>query len=86
MQSMQEIKYKGDCGHHFKDDLGHINYDIPSECACDVYGNCVSFEETRTKYQITLTNILDNSSKIKTYVNIPVLIEALARVINEDRK
>ena len=62
-------KYKGDCGHHFKDDLGHINYDIPSEYACDPYGNCVSFEETRTKYQIALTNILDNGSKIKIYVN-----------------
>ena len=24
-------KYKGDCGHHFKDDSGHIDYDIPSE-------------------------------------------------------
>lgn len=30
-------KYKGDCGHHFKDDLGHINYDIPSEYICDKY-------------------------------------------------
>lgn len=79
-------KYKGDCGHHFKDDLGHIDYDIPSEYICDQYGNCVSFEETRTKYQIALTNILENESKIKMYVNTQVLIEALTRIINEDKK
>ena len=79
-------KYNGDCGYHFKDDLGHIDYDIPSEYACDQYGNCVSFEETRTKYQIALTNILENESKIKMYVNTQILIEALTRVINEDKK
>lgn len=79
-------KYKGDCGHHFKDDLEHIDYDIPSEYICDKYGNCVSFEETRTKYQIALTNILENESKIKMYVNTQILIEALTRVINEDKK
>ena len=79
-------KYKADCGHHFKDDLGDIYYAIPSEYACDPYGNCVSFEETRTKYQIALTNILENESKIKMYVNTQVLIEALTRVINEEKK
>ena len=79
-------KYKWDCGHHFTDDLGHINYDIPSEYICDKYGNCVSFEETRTKYQIALTNILENESKIKMYVSVRILIEALTRVINEDKK
>lgn len=79
-------KYKGDCGHHFKDDLWHIDYDIPSEYACDVYGNCMSFEESRNKYQIALTNILENESKIQAYVNARVLIEALIRVINEDKK
>ena len=76
-------KYKGDCGHHFKDDLEHINYDITSEYACDSYGNCVSFEETRTKYQIALADILHNASKIQVYVNTQVLIEVLTRVINE---
>ena len=79
-------KYNGDCGYHFKDDLGHIDYNIPSECACNVYGNCMSFEETRTKYQIALTNILENKSKIHMYVNTEVLVEALTRVINEDKK
>lgn len=79
-------KYKGDCGHHFKDDLGHINYDIPSEYACDPYGNCVSFEETITKYQIALADILHNASKIQVYVNTQVLIEVLTRVINEEKK
>lgn len=79
-------KYNGDCGYHFTDDLGHIDYNIPSECACDVYGNCMSFEETRTKYQIALTNILENESKIHMYVNTEVLVEALTRAINEDKK
>lgn len=46
----------------------------------------MSFEETRTKYQIALTNILENESKIKMYVSVRVLIEALTRVINEDKK
>lgn len=76
-------KYKYDCGHHFKDDLGHIDYDIPSECVCDKYGNCGFFEETRTKYQITLANVLHNASKIQAYVNTQVLIEALTRVIED---
>ena len=43
-------------------------------------------DRTRTKYQIALTNILENESKIKMYVNTQVLIEALTRVINEDKK
>lgn len=80
-------KYKGDCGHHFKDDLCHINYDIPSEYVCDVfYGNCIYFEDDRTKYQIALADILHNASKIQTYVNTQALIEALIRVINEDKE
>ena len=79
-------KYNGDCGYHFKDYLGHIDYNIPSEGACDAYGNCMSFEETRTKYQIALTNILENESKIHMYVNTEVLVEALTRAINEDKK
>ena len=46
----------------------------------------MSFEESRNKYQIALTNILENESKIQAYVNARVLIEALIRVINEDKK
>lgn len=79
-------KYKGDCGNHFKDWLGHIDYNIPSESACNRCGDCMSFEEARTKYQIALTNILENESKIHMYVNTEVLVEALTRVINEDKK
>ena len=79
-------KYKGDCGHHFKDDLGHIDYDIPSEYVCDVCSDCIYFEDGRTKYHIALADILHNVSKIQAYVNTQVLIEVLTRVINEDRK
>lgn len=79
-------KYKGDCGHHFKDDLGHIDYDIPSVYVCDVYGNCIYFEDVKTQCQIALADILHNVSKIQAYVNTQVLIEALTRVINEDKK
>ena len=32
--------YKGDCGHHFKDEFGHINYEICAESACDRFGDC----------------------------------------------
>lgn len=31
-------KYKGDCGHHFKDNDGHINYNVPSESMYDRWG------------------------------------------------
>ena len=79
-------KYKGDCGHHFKDYLGHIDYDTPSEYVCDVCSNCIYFEDGRTKYHIALADILHNVSKIQAYVNTQVLIEALTRVINEDKK
>ena len=51
--------YKEDCGHHFKDENGHINYEIPSEIACDRYGNCDWYEETRSKYQIALDLLND---------------------------
>lgn len=28
-------KYKGNCGNHFKDTNGHINYEIPAESMYD---------------------------------------------------
>lgn len=36
--------YDGDCGHHFKDAFGHINYEIPAEFATDLFGDCIMFK------------------------------------------
>ena len=44
-------KFIGDCGNHFKDSYGHINFDIPSESVLDKFNNPTCFEETRTKYK-----------------------------------
>lgn len=37
-------RYEGNCGNHFRDAWGHINYNIPSESSMDNsigdYGNC----------------------------------------------
>ena len=44
-------KFIGDCGNHFMDSYGHINFDIPSESVLDKFNNPTCFEETRTKYK-----------------------------------
>ena len=44
-------KYKGDCGNHFIDSNGHINFEIPKETILDKYNNPTCFEDTRTKYK-----------------------------------
>lgn len=36
--------YKGDCGHHFVDNSGHIHWDVPKESACDRCGQCDYYE------------------------------------------
>ena len=51
MQCKNCMKFKGDCGHHFRDEQGHIVYDCPSESCCDRYGKCDYYEEKRNKYQ-----------------------------------
>lgn len=76
-------KYNGDCGYHFKDDLGHIDYDIPSECACDVYGNCMSYEEIRNEYQIVLEQLEKYERMIDEYIDTKVLRKSLENSINE---
>lgn len=70
-------KYKGDCGCHFRDELGHTDYDIPSEGACDIYGNCMSFEETRTECQIALDQLEEYEDEIATYIDTNILRKAL---------
>lgn len=54
MQCKNCMKFKGDCGHHFRDEQGHIVYDCPSESCCDRYGKCDYYEEKRNKYQVQL--------------------------------
>ena len=36
--------YAGDCGYHFKDNFGHIDYEIPAEYVTDRFGDCNHFE------------------------------------------
>lgn len=49
--------YEGDCGYHFKDSNKHTNFDIPSEGACDRFGNCMFYTENRSEIQIALEYI-----------------------------
>lgn len=51
--------YKGDCGHHFVDGNGHIDYYIPDEKARNLYGQCVFFE-IKDK---TIDDLLENIKK-----------------------
>lgn len=70
--------YEGDCGHHFKDGNGHINYDCPSEGCCDRYGQCACYEEKRNEYQIQLEAL---EGEEVTYLNRKILREALKKQI-----
>ena len=54
MQCNNCMKFKGDCGYHFRDNQGHIIYDCPRESCCDRYENCNHYEEKRNKYQVQL--------------------------------
>lgn len=66
------ISYDGDCGRHYKDQFGHINYEIPAEHACDRYGICTSY---RAK----------TSELMKNYIDTSVLRKALEFTIKEGK-
>lgn len=78
--------YKDNCGCHFIDSNGHIDYEIPRESICDQYGVCVSYEENRNKYQIALENIKEYGYRISEFVSINTLNEALIHMIKESEK
>lgn len=78
--------YKDDCGYHFIDSDGHIDYEIPKESSCDKYGVCVNYEEKRNKYQIALENIKEYGYIIGSIVNLNVLDEVLCYMIKEYEK
>lgn len=67
-------KYKNDCGHHFKDSNGHINYDCPAEFVCDRYGHCEYYKESRSDLDIALEelNTLVNNGSFsgKSYIEL----------------
>lgn len=49
--------YNGDCGHHFVDQYSHKHYDTPSDTACDKYGDCSFYKESRTALEIALEEL-----------------------------
>lgn len=61
MECKNCAKYKGDCGHHFKDFNNHIHYDIPSEAAGDKYGGCEFYEENRSGVEIAVKELMDSN-------------------------
>ena len=65
--------YKGDCGSHFVDGNGHINYEIASNGSF-----CEGYEETRNKWQVALD--LLNEGKPEQ-IGIQVIREALEYMI-----
>lgn len=65
--------YKGDCGRHFVDGNGHINYEIASNGSF-----CEGYEETRNKWQVALD--LLNEGKPEQ-IGIQVIREALEYMI-----
>lgn len=67
-----------DCGHHFKGVDGSIMYSVHRESACDRWGDCMFFEETRNRFEIQL-DIMINSGRPFYYseLDLDVLVEAL---------
>lgn len=65
--------YKGDCGGHFVDENGHINYEIASNGSF-----CEGYEETRNKWQVAID--LLNEGKPEQ-IGIQVIREALEYMI-----
>lgn len=55
--------FKGDCGHHFVDWDNHIHFDIPSEAACDKYGQCNGYEPSEEYIRRT------NTAKIQKIID-----------------
>lgn len=53
--------YAGDCGHHHTDFNGHVVYAIPSESACDRFGDCNFYEESRTPEQIAIKELMESN-------------------------
>lgn len=72
--------YEGDCGHHFKDGNGHIDYDCPRETCCDRMGNCEYYEETRNRFQIQIDLI--NEGEIEQ-IDTGTVVEALKYAMKE---
>lgn len=44
--------YKGDCGNHYKDGNGHINFEIADISYCNQYGTPDCFKDTRSKWDV----------------------------------
>lgn len=79
------ISYAGDCGRHYKDQFGHINYEIPAEYACDRYGICTSYRAKTSEFQIALDNLKEHEAEMKNYIDTSVLRKALEFTIKEGK-
>lgn len=66
-------KYIGDCGHHFKDIYGHIDFEIPSTSYLDQYGYASCYEEKRSKYMVAYDDISNGGN-----TDINTILEALS--------
>lgn len=72
-------KYKGDCGHHFKDANGHINWDCPSESMYDgIIGDIPACFDPSSEFQKRIN--MENAVEIAKY---PVEVIKLALKIKE---
>ena len=59
-------KYKGDCGHHFRDTNGHILYDVPSESMHDGAIDSIPYcFEPSTEFQKRIN--MENAREIAKY-------------------
>ena len=80
--------YEGNCGHHFRNSLGHIDYDCPHECEYDGRFVCdgpACFEPNEEQIRLEREKIIAELSKY----SIDVLEETLSRLrkkgeINDD--
>lgn len=74
--------YEGNCGHHFRDSLGHIDYDCPREGEYDgrfTFDGPACFEPNEEQIR------LEREMKITelTKYSIDILEEALSRLKNK---
>lgn len=81
-------RYEGNCGFHYKDQFGYIDYEVPAEYACDRCGNCNHFkakERSENEFEIALANLNKHDAELKNFVDTNVLRKALESMIKEGK-
>jgi len=60
MNCINCAKYYGDCGYHYKDTEGHVNYRIPAIRYMDKSGCCMQYQpRPKTKHQFVFETSCD---------------------------